>query len=40
MKAKYATPGRFGLKEVATGTGGMVVTSEPIAANAGAQVLR
>ena len=40
MKAEYATPGRYGLKEVVTGTGGMVVSSEPIAANAGAAVLR
>lgn len=39
MKSKYATPGRYGLKDVAAGTEGMVVTSEPIAAAAGADVL-
>ncbi len=40
MKAEYTKPGRYGLKQVETGTNGMVVSSEPIAANAGAAVLR
>lgn len=40
MKDKYATPGRYGAKDVATGERGMVVSSEPIAVAAGTQVLR
>ncbi|MDR5698762.1 gamma-glutamyltransferase [Agromyces aerolatus] len=40
MKPEYATPGRFGAKSVVTGTRGMVVSSEPIAVEAGAAVLR
>ncbi|BDZ39997.1 gamma-glutamyltransferase [Microbacterium suwonense] len=40
MKSEYATPGRYGLKPVATGDRGMVVSSEPIAVEAGAAVLR
>lgn len=40
MKREYATPGRYGAKDVATGSEGMVVSSEPIAAAAGAGVLR
>lgn len=40
MKNEYATPGRYGAKDVVTGTNGMVVSSEPIAAAAGAGVLR
>lgn len=40
MKDEYATPGRYGLKDLATGTRGMVVSSEPIAVAAGARVLR
>ncbi|SCL18129.1 gamma-glutamyltransferase [Micromonospora inyonensis] len=40
MKSEYATPGRYGVKQVATGTRGMVVSSEPIAVEAGAAVLR
>lgn len=39
-KNKYLTPGHYGEKSVATGTRGMVVTSEPIAAEEGATVLR
>lgn len=40
MKSEYATPGRFGEKPVAAGRRGMVVSSEPIAVDAGAAVLR
>lgn len=40
MRPEYATPGRYGAKEVAVGTRGMVVSSEPIAVEAGAAVLR
>lgn len=40
MKNEYATPGHFGAKEVVEGTRGMVVSSEPIAVEAGAAVLR
>lgn len=39
MHDQYAA-GRYGTKEVATGTRGMVVSSEPIAVQAGAAVLR
>lgn len=40
IRDEYATPGRYGVKEVATGTRGMVVSSEPIAVRAGVDVLR
>ncbi|MGO1768597.1 MAG: gamma-glutamyltransferase [Microbacterium sp.] len=40
MRNEYATPGRYGAKQFATGTGGMVVSSEPIAVEAGARALR
>lgn len=40
MKREYATPGRFGAKQVTSGHRGMVVSSEPIAVEAGAAVLR
>ena len=40
MRSRYATPGRFGRKPVAVGTRGMVVSSEPIAVEVGAAVLR
>lgn len=40
MRPEYATPGRYGAKEVTVGMRGMVVSSEPIAVEAGAAVLR
>lgn len=40
MKQEYATPGHYGVKQVAVGERGMVVSSEPIAVEAGVQVLR
>lgn len=40
MRDEYATPGHYGIKEVAVGKAGMVVTSDPIASAAGAAVLR
>lgn len=40
MRDAYATPGRYGVKDVAVGADGMVVSSEPIAVRAGVDALR
>ncbi len=40
MKAQYRVAGSYGAKQVSTGSRGMVVSSEPIAVEAGAAVLR
>lgn len=40
MKSQYQVAGTYGAKQVATGSRGMVVSSEPIAVAAGAAVLR